>query len=152
MIALLLALGTATAEPFRLDRVDVLSEDPGTFWGEVGPGLPRSTTVTGIRFVEQVKPVIATPVDGLLVGASLATQSVYYERPVWKGVGLTTGIQTRLLLPRGALLGGHVRFGRVRLGLSANLLSGATWARPDWTIWRVTPGIGLGVGRRAAPW
>jgi len=152
MIGLLLALHTAHAEPFRLDRIDVLSEDPGTFLGEVGPGLPRSVTITGIRFVEQVKPVIATPVDGLLVGVSLATQSVYYERPVYKGLGLTTGIQTRMLLPRGALLGGHVRAGRFRLGMSANLLSGATWARPDWTTWRVLPGVGIGIGRPSEAW
>jgi hypothetical protein len=146
--ALLLALGLAHAEPFRLDRVDVLSEDPGTFLHESGPGIPRSPTVTGIRFVEQVKPVIATPADGLLVGLSLATQSVYYERPVYKGLGLTTGVQTRMLLPRGALLGAHLRTGRLRIGVSANLLSGATWTRPDWTTWRVLPGVGIGIGRR----
>jgi hypothetical protein len=151
MIGLLLALATAHAEPFRLDRVDVLSEDPGTFLGE-GPGLPRTASVTGIRFVSQVKPVIATPAEGLLVGISLATQSVYYERPIWKGIGLTTGVQTRMLLPRGALLGGHVRAGRLRLGVSANLLSGATWARPDWTTWRVLPGVGIGIGRPSEAW
>jgi hypothetical protein len=136
---------------FGLDRIDVLSEDPGTFLSSDVPKIGRSTTVAGIRFVEQVKPVFTTPVDGLLVGLSLATQSVYYEQPVWRGLGLTGGVQTRLGLPRGVLMGGYLRTGPLRLGVGANVLSGATWTRPDFTVWRVMPGVGVGIGPRRHP-
>ena len=148
MTALLLLLATAHAAPFRLDRVDLLWEDPGAVVGSLGVARDRSTTVTAIRFVEQVKPVIATPVEGLSIGVSLASQSVVYEQPILGGLGLTTGVQTRLGLPRGAILGAHLRVARLRLGASANLLSGATWTRPDWSVWRIVPGIGIGIGAR----
>lgn len=133
---------------FGFDRIDVLSEDPGTFLSAEVPKLSSSTTIAGIRFVEQVKPVFTTPLEGLLVGLSLSTQSVYYEQPLTPGLGLTGGVQTRLGLPRGLLLGGYGRVGRLRVGLSANLLSGATWTRPDYTTWRVLPGVGIGVGQK----
>jgi len=146
-------LSVALAAPVGLDRVDVLSEDPGTFLDEHIARLGPSPTVTGIRFAEQLKVVVRSPVRHLNVGLSVASQSLVWEPPLAWGVGLTAGVQTRMALPRGGIAGVHWRHGPLRLGLSANLLSGATWARPDWSQWRVLPGVGVGLGpaREARP-
>lgn len=148
MIAALLAL--ALAAPVMLDRVDVLSEDPGALLDGELAKFRTTASVARIRFAEQIKPVLALPGDRVYVGLSLGSQSVVLEQPVWGQVGLSAGVQARALLPRGGLVGVYGRHGRLRLGASLNLLSGATWARPDYTTWRVLPGVGLGIGRRAS--
>lgn len=146
-------VGLALARPIGLDRVDVLSEDPGSFLDEHVARFGASPTVTSIRFAEQLKVVVRLPWEGVLLGVSAATQSLYVEGRVAGPVGLTGGLQTRLGLPRGGLVGVHLRQGPVRIGLSANVLSTATWARPDLSGWRVLPGLGIGFGpsRQRAP-
>lgn len=153
MIAWLLCMALAEARPLGFDRIDLLSEDPGTFLDEHVARFGPSPTVTGIRYLEQVKVVVRLPVERVLLGVSAATQSLYVEQPIVGPVGMTIGVQTRLGLPRGGLVGAHARLGPLRLGLGANLLSAATWARPAWDTWRVLPGVGVGVGpqRSAAP-
>ena len=89
------------------------------------------------------------PGDAVFVGLSLASQSLVVERPIVGRFGLSGGVSARAFLPRGAMLGAYGRFGRVRLGLSANVLAAATWSRPVYDSWRVVPGVGVGVGRRA---
>ena len=141
-----LLASVAWAAPVGLDRVDVLSEDPGTFLDEHVARWGPSPTVTSIRFAEQLKVVIRTPVRHLHLGLSAASQSLVWEPPLRWGLGLTAGVQTRWALPRGGVLGVHYRRGPLRFGLSANLLSGATWTRGDWSQWRVLPGVGVGFG------
>lgn len=156
MIGWLAAAALATA-PVGLDRVDVLAEAPG-LW--VSQELPRFTTtprVGAVRFLTQVQPVLWTPVEGLQLGLSLQAQTLLVERPVLPhaGLHLTGGLVTRAGLPAGVQLGGAWRPGNVRLGLSAIVLSSASWARPEWSSWRLLPGLGLGVGRDPrprAPW
>lgn len=160
-----LAVASAIAAPrFGVDRVDVLSEDPGLWLADEAPRLGTATSSSALRFVEQLKISWQLPVDGWFVGTSLASQSVVVERPVWtlshadpaSGLLVTGGLQTKALLPRGALVGVAWRHGPVRVGLSLNAVSSASWARPDWTVWRVLPGLGVGFGRAwrpaAAPW
>jgi hypothetical protein len=151
-VSLLLPILTASAlaRPLSFDRIDLLSEDPGTFVDEQVARATHSPTVTGIRYAEQLKLVVALPWEPVTVGLSAATQSVYLEPRLtdW-GLGLTLGLQTRLLLPRGGLVGLHLRRGIVRVGLGANVLSAATYTRPAYDHWRVLPGVGFGLGRRA---
>lgn len=149
MIALL--AGAALAGSVGFERVDVLSEDPGLWLRDSTPWAPAvSTTGSAVRFATQVKVVWFLPVEGLTVGTSVQSQSLHLERPVWRSVSVGGGVQTALGLPRGALAGVAVRHGKLRVGLSLNALSGATWARPEWTSWRVLPGVGVGVGRARA--
>lgn len=149
MIALLSAAalaGSVGLDEVGFDRIDLLSEDPGAFLDEHVARFGASPTVTSIRYAEQLKVVLRTPVRHLHLGLSVASQSLVVEPPLRWGLGLTAGVQTRLALPRGGIVGVHYRRGPLRLGLSANLLSGATWTRPDWSQWRVLPGVGIGLG------
>ncbi len=157
---LTLSLVTASlalaAAPVRLDRVDILSEDDGTFLHYDLPMAGASAQMAGLRFFEQVKVVLALPVDGLYAGASVASQSLAYEGPLWRsgdGRGLfwTASVHTRLLMPYGAHAGVAWRFGFLRLGVGASVSSEATWARPAWTEWRVLPTLALGFGPNVAP-
>ena len=144
------------AAPVRLDRVDVLSEDAGTFLNYDLALLPAYPTIGAARFVEQVKVVFAVPVRGLYAGVSIASQSVSFESPLWRGAdgyGLfwTASLHTRLLLPYGAHLGVDWRTGPVRLGLGASISTEAAWARPAWSEWKVLPVLSVGFGPNIAP-
>lgn len=151
MIPLLLALSAAAA-PVSLERVDLLSEDPGTWLNYEAPQLQLATAdMAAVRFVAQLKPVFTTPVQGLYVGTSLTSQSLVYESPLSEGpdIYVTAGLQTRLLLPAGVLMGVAWRGGPLRVGLSVSMLSEATWVRPSWSSWTVMPSLGLGIVRKA---
>ncbi len=154
-VALSLLLGAGLgASPLSFDRVDVVSEDPGLWLNYDVPYAHVYWPRTGYRFLEQVKPVWRIrALEGLHLGVSLRSQSLVYERSLGVGHGLywTAGVQTALLLPRGALGGLAWRRGHFRLGVGVSLLSSATWARPEWTHWQLLPTLGLGVGPEAEP-
>ena len=138
------------AQPrFGFDRVDLLSEDPGVWLHYDAPMLTLNTSASALRFVEQLKFVWTLPMTGFYLGTSIASQSLVSESPLLQNTGLflTGGVQTRLLLPRGATVGLAWRAGPVRLGLSLNAQSTASWARPNWSEWSVLPTFGLGIGR-----
>lgn len=147
-----LVLASLTGQ-FGFDRVDILSEDTGTFLHYEVPMASARADITAVRFLEQVKPVFTTPVKGLYLGASISSQSVVYEYPLLPRYGLfaTGGIQTRLLLPRGALAGVAWRWSWFRVGVSVSALSQASWMRPNWTHWDFLPTLGIGVGQAFEP-
>ncbi|MBM4389953.1 MAG: hypothetical protein FJ090_02415 [Deltaproteobacteria bacterium] len=145
---MILLVAIALAQPFRFDRVDILAEDPGTWINYDLPQAPVAFTQTAVRLVEQVSVQWQLPVTNLYLGTSIASQSLTYELPWKHGLGVHGGLQTSLLLPRGAVLGAHWRTGRVRLGLGASVISSATWAHVDYSQWHVLPTIGVGVGRK----
>ncbi|EPX62568.1 hypothetical protein D187_008756 [Cystobacter fuscus DSM 2262] len=147
---------TLAAAPVRLDRVDLLSEDEGTFLNYDMPLFSAYAPITGGRFLEQVKVVLALPVSGLYAGASIASQSISYEGPLLRsqdGRGLfwVGSVHTRLLMPYGAHAGVAWRFGLFRLGVGASLSTEATWVRPEWNQWRVLPVLAVGLGPNVAP-
>ncbi|MBN2798868.1 MAG: hypothetical protein JXX28_06935 [Deltaproteobacteria bacterium] len=145
MIALLTTLAFAGG-PIGFDRIDLLAEDPGTWLAyDAGSG---NTTAIGVRFITQVKPVWTTPVDGLTVGTSLSSQSLVYEHPLVGGLSLGGGVQTRLMLPAGAVASFSYWAGPVRVAGGLSVLSSASWANPSWASWHALPTVGLGVGRR----
>lgn len=154
MLALVTALVLA-AEPagVRLERVDVLSEDPGTWLYQEAPRLRVDVLTPAVRFVTQVKLVWSTPVRGLGFGISVDSQSLVYEHPLLPraNLALSLGLQTRLLLPRGALVGVAWRAGPVRLGLSLSVFSEATWSRVNYRSWTALPTLGVGFGRSPEP-
>ena len=152
MSALMAVLWLVTAQApatFGFERVDLLSEDPGLWVHQEAGRLGVDPLTATIRFLSQVKPVFSLPVEGLSAGVSLGSQSLVYERPLLPSMHLswTVGLQTRLLLPRGALLGLAWRVGPLRLGLSLSVFSEASWARVDYRPWTVLPTFGLGIGR-----
>jgi hypothetical protein len=154
-VALLLGVGVSLgAAPLSFDRVDLISEDPGLWLNYDVPLADVYWPRTGYRFLEQVKPVwhIAA-VEGLYVGASLRSQSLVYEGSLGLGHGLywTAGLQTALLLPRGALAGLAWRGGPFRIGVGVSLLTAATWSRPDWSHGWLLPTLGFGVGPAQVP-
>jgi hypothetical protein len=154
MLALVAALVLA-AEPtgVRWERVDVLSEDPGVWLHHDVWRLRVDRLTPVVRFVSQVKGVWSTPVRGLGFGVSLGSQSLVYEYPLLPraNLALSMGLQTRLLLPHGALVGVAWRAGPVRLGLSLSVFSEATWSRLNYQYWTALPTLGLGFGRSPEP-
>jgi hypothetical protein len=154
MLALVAAVVLA-AEPagVRFERVDVLSEDPGLWLYQEAPRLGVDPVTPTVRFLTQVKAVWTTPVPGLGFGVSLASQSLVYEYPLVREahLSLSLGLQTRLLLPRGAMAGLAWRAGPVRLGVSLSVFSEASWSRVDYGQWTVLPTLGLGFGPTPPP-
>jgi hypothetical protein len=154
MLALVAALVLA-AEPggVRWQRVDVLSEDPGVWLLHDAPRLKVDRLTPVVRFLSQVKGVWSTPVRGLGFGVSVGSQSLVYEYPLLPraNLALSMGLQTRLLLPHGALVGVAWRAGPVRLGLSLSVFSEATWSRLNYQYWTALPTLGLGFGRSPEP-
>jgi hypothetical protein len=154
MLALVAALVLA-AEPegVRLQRVDVLSEDPGQWLHQEAPRLGVDALTPTVRLLTQMKVVWSTPVRGLDFGVSVGSQSLVYEYPLLPraNLSLSMGVQTRLLLPRGALVGVAWRAGPVRLGLSLSVFSEATWSRVNYRYWTALPTLGLGFGRSPEP-
>lgn len=156
---ILLLAAVALAAPFGLDRVDLVSEDDPTWLVDSLPRIGDTPRFTAIRFLEQVEPVWFTPLEGLTVGTSLRTQSLQWERPAWPAIGLygSMALLTRLGLPSGGRLGVAFRRGPVRIGGSLALISSGSWSRPDWSVWRPMPALGIGIGRSydeepLAPW
>ena len=146
---------TLAAAPVRFDRVDLLSEDGGTFLHYDMPLAGAYAPQVGLRFLEQVKAVVALPV-GLYAGASVASQSLSYEGMLRRGQdgrGLvwTASLHTRLLMPYGAHAGVAWRVGLLRLGAGASLSTQATWSRREWNQWRVLPTLAVGIGPNVAP-
>jgi hypothetical protein len=152
--ALTLAAATAQAQPgFGFDRVDIVSEDPGVWLHYDAPMLGMNAATSAVRLIEQLKPVWTLPVKGLYLGTSISSQSLVYEHALLPKHGLfvTGGLQTRLLMPRGALAGVAWRFGRFRVGVSLSALSTSSWARPNWSTWSFLPTFGLGIGSAYQP-
>lgn len=150
---MILALWTAAAlaGPVRFDRVDLVAEDPGTWLNQDLPAAGVNPLPAAVRFVTQVKVVLAMPVDGLYVGASISSWSLTWEQRLVRGRDDAEGLfvagtlQTSLGLPRGLVASAVGRIGPARLALGASLLSSATWAEPDWSHWQLMPTIGLGI-------
>lgn len=144
MIALL--LGLAVAAPVRFDRVDLLSETSGTWLHDELPRAGTAPTVVGLRYLEQVQPVLGFG-EWVQLGLALRTQSLRVERVLgdsrWAVNG---GVQLHAGLPNGLVAGLAWRQGPVRIGGGLSLTSGATWARPVYEGWRTLPVLGLGLG------
>lgn len=146
MIPLLFISGILAGD-FSFDRVDIISEDPATFINYDLPNFGVNTTTSAIRFVEQIKLVFETPLEGLSIGASIGSQSVFYEKPIkTSSFYYGAGIQSALLLPRGIFADLSWRPGPMRIALGVSMVSSATWTRPDWTAWDVLPTLGIGIG------
>lgn len=143
------AAGSSAAEPFRFERVDLLSVDPGTFQLYDVPATGAYPLRTVIRFAEQVKVVWDLP-GPLTLGTSITSQSLGYQRPVGP-FSVGGGLQTLLLCPRGVYADAAWQTGRLRLGLGVSVLSSATWGSLDWRVWHAFPAVELGIGRAARP-
>lgn len=140
----------------RFDRLELLSEaSPGWLADEL-PRFGSAPGVVSLRYIEQLAVVgaVGRNVD---VGIGLDAD--------WIGVHGAFGsrrtllvdgaVITHALLPAGARVGLAWRPGRLRIGVSAVALSYATWTRPSYASWGLTPAVGVGVGRivaRRAPW
>ena len=158
-VSLLLALALASSplqasphggDPLHaspLQRIDLLSEDPGTWLNDELPSVLAGPARPGLRLLEQVKFVWRTPVPRLTIGTSLTSQSVAYDRPLFGLENLTVGLclYTRLLLPRGVYADLAWHRGPLRLAVGLSALSNASWARPQWDWWRFLPTVGIGV-------
>jgi len=151
-LALLLLAPVADAAGVRFQRVDLISEVPGTFVNYDLPMFAMNPVTSGLRWVEQIQVVVDLPVDGLSTGLSLGAQSLFYEQPLVESAGLSwgLGLQTDLLLPKGFLADASWRYKRLRIGLGGCITSGATWANPNWSAWQLLPTVGVGIGRSAA--
>ena len=107
ILALALALGSlALAAPQGpgLERVEILSEDPGTWLHYELPLAHHRPSTAALRLLEQVQPVWRTPWPDVLVGTSLAVQTVQLERPLGESpLRWSAGLQTALLCPRGVV-------------------------------------------------
>jgi len=154
-LTVMLALAATISGQVQFERVDVISEDPGLWLSTEAPRLTADPLTPAIRLLMQVKPVWRTPVKGLSFGISLSSQSLVYEYPILQSVhpvlksarlSVSVGLQTRLLLPRGALLGVSWWMGPVRLGAGVSAFSEASWNDINYLTWTVIPTVGLGFG------
>lgn len=137
-------MAVAVASAATLDRVELLSDDPGTFAFDELPMLAARPGATGLRFIAQVQPVLRFD-SGVTVGASVSSLTVGWEtRPDEKGLGGLVAVPTRLGLPAGLVLAGSWRWGPVWVDVGMRATSGATWVRPGWSDTRIGPTIGLG--------
>ena len=110
---------------FGFDRVDLLSEEVGTFLNYDVLELPLYPLKPVVRFVEQVKVVFRLP---------------------WKGLFFSGGLVTRLLFPRGAIAGVAYRTGLFRFGLSVSAFTSGSWSAPGSFQLSVFPSLGVGIG------
>lgn len=143
------APAVSTGPSLAFDRVDLISEDPGTWLNDDLPMVKVNGIATALRFVTQIKTVIQLPVENLYLGLSLQSQSLAYEAPLVKGGAFfwSVALQTRYLMPTGAFAGLAWRCSRIRLAAGVSAASSASWARPNWSHWSVVPTLGIGVGR-----
>ncbi len=155
IVAIALLGGALEIDPdssFGFDRVDVLSEDPGTWLHYDLPYAAIFPASPALRFATQVKVVWRTPLRGLLLGTSLRSISAVIEAPILlreaHGLYWTAGLQSRLLCPSGLMAGLAWRWGPLRLGAGLSLLSSASWSHLRWSHWVALPTVGIGVGRR----
>lgn len=148
------APGGAASPLLRLQRVELLAEEDGSFLVDQLPTLTTRPGPVALRLLAQVQPVLTGRGGRLGLGLSWARQVLYLEEPLSHGLSVGGGLHLRLGLPAGASAGLSWQRGPVRLGLVANLSTAATWAHPRWTGWRVLPGLGLSwvlPGRSSAP-
>ena len=147
-------LCVAWAAPVQLDRVDLLSESPGTWLAYEAPRLATAPGVAALRWAAQVSPVLS--VGNVELSASLSAQSVAVRAPFADDrLSVDAGLVTRAFLPVGGRVGVAWRPGPVRLGLSLVALADATWVRRDYASWTLLPTLGFGIGRdrrSRAPW
>lgn len=131
---------------FGFDRVDILSEAPGTFLNWDLPMFGVEWQVKTLRFLQQVTVVYRLPWEGFHMNLSIATQSLTYEHRIAGGLFVTGGVQTRLLFPSGANLGVAYRVGVLRVGLSASMTTGGSWSGPAMFVPQFLPALGIGIG------
>lgn len=143
MIPVLALVGPAVAGSVTLDRVELLSLDPGGFVSQELPLVAVRPGTTTARWLQQVQPVFRLGDGTLTLGLSVASQSLSWERSVGP-FALSAGMQTRLALPVG-VFGGLARdFGRMRLGVGGSYRSLAAWAHLEgYQDWRLYPGVEL---------
>ena len=150
LIALLALSAPADAAKFRLERVEIVSDDTGLWLNYDVPMLGAHPLMTGVRLLEQAQLVWALPVEHLKIGTSLESISVSYERGFnvdlgGGDLGWYGGATTRLLMPRGAMAGVAWQKKRVRLAAGAAATSASTWARPGWRVWTVVPTLSVAI-------
>lgn len=146
-LALALASTPESEDPgFGFDRVDLISEAPGTFLNYDLPLFGTDPMVKAVRFVEQVTVSLRLPLRGLYLGLSIGTQSLTYEHPLVGGLFATGTLQTRLLFPSGANLGVAWRAGIFRIGASVSMTTQGTWISPGAFTPQFLPALGIGIG------
>ncbi len=139
---------------FGFDRVDLVSEDRGTWLNYDLPMFSGYALSGVVRLVEQVKVSLRLPWQGFYLGLSIASQSLTFEGAIARRLGLfwTVGLQTRLLFPAGVLAGVAWRVAWFRVGVSVSAFTTRGWANLSGSgsgafPVHVLPTIGLGVGR-----
>jgi hypothetical protein len=149
MIGLLLSLSMAMADPgWRLERVEILSEDPGSWLHYELPMARYRPSTAALRFVEQVQPVWQTPWEGIVLGTSLSIQTLQIEQALGEtGLSWSAGVQTKLLCPRGLVGALHWERNRLHLAAGISASSMASWQNPSWSVWQVLPTAGIGLMR-----
>lgn len=153
MITLLLMQAVAGAGA-HLDRIEVVSDDPGTFLSDELPMMRARPGATGLRALAQVQPVIGVG-RFVTVGVSLTALTPAVElSDDQTGFGAILAVPTRLGLPTGALIAGSWRQGPLWLDVGLRAHNGASWLVPSGGDLRVGPTIGLGwipARQRASP-
>ena len=134
---LISCLLSAMAAPLSFDRIDVLSEDPGTWFNYEIPTLHAYPTKGLVRWVAQIKPVWKTSIDGLYLGTSFTSQSLTFESPIKNQLPVywTATYQTQLLLPKGVNIGLAWRGKGLRLAVGCSAIAESSWARPAYRSW-----------------
>ena len=147
-IAFSTVLSASAMGDVKLTRVELLSEDPGTW---LHYELPMANTRPGtafLRLLEQVQPVWESPWENVVFGTSLTVQTIQFERPLGAlPVQWSAGVQTALLCPKGVVGAVHWQWRRLHLSAGVSVDSNASWQHRDWSQWTLLPTAGFGILR-----
>ena len=147
---LILGLSAQASTPWtpKLDRVEVLSDDPGTWIHYELPMAHLRPSTAALRLIEQIQPIWNTPWEGVRIGTSLAVQTIQFEQPMGaSNLGWGVGLQTKLLCPRGVIGSLYWNHDRIHLGFGLSVASQASWQHPDWRQWNALPTASVGISR-----
>ena len=148
ILGLIGALSVPAIAGVQLQRVEILSEDPGTWLHYELPMAASRPSTAAVRLIEQIQPVWQSPWTDIYIGTSLTVQTLQIERPLGdESLRWSAGIQTALLCPKGVV--GALHWQRKRLHLSAglSLSSMASWQHRSWNQWTLLPTAGIGISR-----
>ena len=141
-------LFTAASAEVRLVRVEILSEDPGTWLHHELPMASSRPSTAAVRLLEQIQPVWQSPWPDILIGTSLTVQTVQLERDLGElPLSWSAGVQTALLCPRGVVGAIHWKKQKLHLSAGLSLSSMASWQHRRWNQWTLLPTAGIGISR-----
>ncbi|MBL8615483.1 MAG: hypothetical protein JNM72_07735 [Deltaproteobacteria bacterium] len=153
-LALVSAL-ESTAQAGPLARVELLGDASPPWLIDQLPLIGARPGLTALAALAQVEPTFGPQARPWTFSAAISGQSAQWEplllSPPAAGPRLrvVAGAHARGLLPVGAHAGLLLEGGGWTAGLTLRVSAASTWAQPDWSTWRMSPGLSVGWAPRS---